>query len=67
MIPDIASLWIGTHPDFEDEIYMLTSKTVGIAYFLTCLQTGEEIMVWSHQLEELFKPFTGPQEADTCK
>ena len=63
MNPDIASLWIGTHPDFEGEIYMITSITAGIACFLTCLHTGEEIMIWANQLTGLFEPFTGPQEA----
>jgi len=64
---EIASLWIGTHPDFEGEVYMITAITDGIACFLTCLQTGEEIMIWADQLTGLFEPLTGSEDTSTCK
>lgn len=66
MNPDIASLWVIRHKGFPpNEIYMVTSKTAGVSYFLTCIQTGEEILLWQFQVDEMLYPYTGPEETHT--
>lgn len=65
MYPHIGTLWILRHPSFKDEIYLLTSKTDGVSYFLTCIQTGEEILLWQFQVDEWLYPFTDPEETHT--
>ena len=62
MNPRIGTLWILRHPDFKGDIYLLTSKTDGAAYYLTCIQTGEEILLWQFQVDEWLYPFTGEEE-----